>query len=111
MKTRPTGLLATCAAAALLTACHYSNPHGSQELAPIKRLITEPSGAELRIERHNLILETPCDLPQAVHPTDVLVISADGFLPYRGTLGELPQVSLGTYKAALRKARPTVRDR
>ena len=103
MKHRARCVPAVCAAAVVFLGCHYNNPHGDQGLPPVTRLITEPSGATLYVERLNLVLETPCDLPHTIYGTDVVSISKDGYLPYRGPLRDLPQVARATYKCELRR--------
>ncbi len=92
---------AACAAALVFPACHYSNPHGTQALPPVKRVDTLPYGATVRIPHLNLELEAPCDLPETVDEDDEVVISKDGFALYRGPLRALPQPARGTYRCVL----------
>ncbi|MEM7204011.1 MAG: hypothetical protein AAF628_27365 [Planctomycetota bacterium] len=92
-----------CAAALLVASCNYSNPHGSQDLQPVRRLITEPRGAQVTIESLGLQLEAPCDLPEDVRMDDALRIVKPGFHPWEGTLLDLPQPAMGTYRVMLRE--------
>ena len=87
----------------LLGACNYSNPHGSQALPPVTRLVTEPAGCEVYVKRLNLLLESPCDLPETVEADDTITVTKAGYASYQGKLAALPQVSLGTYKCVLPK--------
>ena len=91
------------AAAALLfaTSCNYSNAHDTQELPPTFRVVSAPSGATLMIERLNMKLETPCELPHTVYPSDTVVIAMDGYVAFRGQIEDLPQVARGTYSCEL----------
>jgi hypothetical protein len=95
-------IAAAVAMLVLLCGCNYSNPHGSQELPPTKRLNSDPSGAKVLVQRLNLELETPCELPDTIEEDDVLMVWKDNYRPWRGTLEDLPQVSLGTYECKLR---------
>ena len=92
-----------CALLLLATGCHYSNPHGSQELPPTKRLNTEPSGATLFVPRLNLQLETPCELPMSVDESEIVAISAEGYQTWSGRLMDLPQTAMKTYRCVLQK--------
>jgi hypothetical protein len=87
----------------LLAACGYSNPHGGQELEPVTRFTTRPAGAQVHIPRLNLMLESPCDLPYEVDTDDEIVVTMPGYVSWRGMLGSVPQVSLGTYELVLAK--------
>ncbi|GEM_PF-4459577 len=81
--------------------CHYSNPHGSQALEPVTRLLTEPAGAKVKIPRLNMLLEAPCDLPNDIVPADQLIISKDGYRVWEGMLRDIPQVAKGTRRLDL----------
>lgn len=95
-------IAAAVAMLALLCGCNYSNPHGSQELPPTKRLNSDPSGAKVRFQRLNIELETPCELPDTIAEDDEMMVWKDNYRPWTGTLEQLPQVSLGTYQCKLR---------
>lgn len=91
------------AGTAAMTACNWANPHGDQDLPPIKRLVTEPRGATVTLERLNRVYEAPCDLPEDVFLDEELIISKPGYLSYRGLLRDLPQPARGTFKCTLRR--------
>ena len=105
MKTRPSALLSRLLLPGLLilgaSSCHYTNPHGSQALEPVTRLLTEPSGATVKITRLNMVLEAPCDLPNDIVPADQLIISKDGYRVWEGMLRDIPQVAKGTRRLDL----------
>ena len=84
----------------LLASC--SNLEGGQRATLVHRVTTQPPGCSLYVERLNLLLETPCDLKREVSPADVVTISKDGYLPYRGKLERLRQTTRGTYLCVLR---------
>ena len=81
--------------------CH-SNPHGYQDTPPICRLTTAPAGAKVLIEDLNLELETPCDLPTEIDGDSEIAISKDGYLPYKGPLNGLREVSRANFFLELR---------
>ncbi len=105
MKNRKIALLSRLVLPGLLlmgaAGCHYSNPHGSQALEPVTRLLTEPSGATVKITRLNLLLEAPCDLPGDIVPADQLIIYKDGYRVWEGILRDIPQVAKGTRRLDL----------
>lgn len=104
MKNPIRGLAAACAAAVLFAACNYDNSSGTQELPPTIRVISEPSGATLYIERTKMMLETPCNLDSTkIEEDDIVSIYKTGYVPYKGPLNDLPQVADRTYKAQLVK--------
>jgi hypothetical protein len=84
-----------------LAGCHYSNPHGSQDLPPVNRLDSDPVGARVRIVRLNLELETPCDISEHATVDDEIVITMPGYRMWQGRIKDLPQTALGTYKCTL----------
>ncbi len=92
-----------CVSFALLTGCAWSNPHGSQSLEPVHRLVTEPRDATVHLERLNRTYRAPCDFPMDVYESDVVRITKEGFLPFEGPLGSLPEVARGTRKCLLAK--------
>ena len=85
-----------------LAACSYSNPHGSQALEPVHRLVTEPRGATVELEQMNRVYESPCDLPDDVPEDEVVRITKEGYLPYYGPLRALPEIARGTRRCVLR---------
>lgn len=85
------------------TGCNYSNPHGSQRLAPVIRIDSEPIGARLVVKRLNFVGETPCDLSEHVEVDDEIVVSLDGYQTWIGRISDLPITSLGTHKVTLVK--------
>lgn len=95
----------TLAALALLalaaTGCNYANPHGTQRLAPVIRIDSEPHGARLFVKRLNFVGETPCDLSEHVEVDDEIVVSMDGYQTWIGRISDLPITSLGTHKVTL----------
>ena len=104
--TLPLALPLTLALALASAGCHYSNPHGSQALAPIKRLDTDPPGAKVRLVDQNIELEAPCDLPDTVGDSDELEISKTGYMPWRGQLYQLTQSAMKTYRCVLQPVAP-----
>ena len=78
----------------------------SQDTPPIKRLDTVPAGTTLVIERLNLRLETPCDLPTKLEPDDEIAVSKKGYYPFRGPIGDLPEIARGTYRLELQASTP-----
>lgn len=99
------GIAAACvlAAAGLALAASgcYSNPHGYQDTPPILRLVSVPSGATVDIPSMNLRLETPCDLPTELDLDDEISVSKQGYVPFRGTLGEIREISRRTFEVRL----------
>lgn len=96
---RPFATLALLALAA--NGCGYSNPHGSQQLAPVIRIDSEPIGARLVVTRLNFVTETPCDLSEHVEIDDEINVSMPGYKTWTGRIRDLPIVSLNTYKVTL----------
>ena len=89
------------ASLALVASGCYSNPHGYQDTPPILRLVSVPSGATVDIPSMNLRLETPCDLPTELDLDDEISVSKPGFVPFRGTLGEIREISRRTFEVRL----------
>lgn len=98
--------LSVALALAMFASGCYSNPHGYQDTPPIRRLVSVPSGATVEIPKLNLRLETPCDLPTELGPSDEISVSKPGYVPFRGRLGELREISRWTYEARLNPANP-----
>lgn len=66
------------------------------------RLDTDPPDATAYFPDHdNLQLTTPCDLPDDIDDDDEIILSKQGYRSLRTTLGQLPQVAEGTYRAKL----------
>ena len=94
--------IAAVCAILLVAACHYDNTSGTQELPPTIRVLSEPSGATLYVERTRTMLETPCNLDATkIDDDDVVSIYKTGYEPYMGPLNALPQVADRTYKCVL----------
>ncbi|MGQ9589515.1 MAG: hypothetical protein ACUVYA_04380 [Planctomycetota bacterium] len=94
------GVLAAASFALAASGC-YSNPHGYQDTPPILRLVSVPSGATVDIPSMNLRLETPCDLPTELDLDDEISVSKRGYVPFRGTLGEIREISRRTFEVRL----------
>jgi hypothetical protein len=101
MTIRSLGVLALSALLALSTGCRYDNPHGTQELPPTTRLLSEPSGATVLFQRLNLELETPCELPSGIEEDDPIMVYKDGYRPFTGRVSDLVQQAMETYKVVL----------
>ena len=86
-----------------LGACFYSNPHGSQGMAPVTRLSTYPVGATVSIPELNLQMITPCDLDENVNPYMQITVRKEGFATWSGQLRDVPLVAQGTYELKLTK--------
>jgi len=87
----------------------HRNPHDFQDTPPITRLDTIPRGAAVSIERFNLRLgkRTPVDLPTELRKTDVIAVTLDGYHPWHGAIGEIPQSARGTYELVLQPLAPS----
>ncbi len=85
---------------AAVVGCH-SNPHDYQDTPPILRLVSIPAGATVTLEDMRVRVETPCDLPTELGLDDELSVSKEGYLPFRGTLRDLVQISRGTFELRL----------
>ena len=93
-------------AAGFLSGCQtYKNPHGRQNLPHVIRIVSDPAEAKLRLVRQNLILYTPADIELEIKSGDTLEITKKGYLPFRGTLRDMPQIALNTYQVTLQKAK------
>ena len=87
---------------ALSSACTPQNRHGPQELPVVTRVVTFPSGATLRHVRRNLEWTTPCDfMEDGLEIDDEIIITKAGFDTFRGTVEDLRQIALGTYRLDL----------
>jgi hypothetical protein len=82
-----------CAAGAALAALSCS-------LHPT-RVVTVPPGATLYHEGRHMELITPCDFTGDFDLDDQVVISKEGYRPFRGTLRELRQIADGVYQLEL----------
>ena len=87
----------------VLGACFYSNPHGSQGMAPVTRLSTQPVGAVVSIPELNLQMTTPCDLDERVNQYMEITVRKEGFATWSGQLRDVPLVAQGTYELKLTK--------
>ena len=88
--------------AVLLPGClGYKNPHGRQDCPHVIRIVTVPEGAELKLPDYNLVLITPADIERDIDTDDPIVITKEGYLPFRGCLADIPQIALSTYQVKL----------
>lgn len=94
-------VLAVLTAVSLSGCKSHKNPHGWQNLPHVIRIVTEPEGAELKLPGYNLLLITPADIERKIGPDDTLVITKEGYLPFRGSLADMPQIALNTYRVKL----------
>ncbi len=89
-------------AAVLLTGCNtYKNSHGRQNKPHVLRIVSIPSNAKLTIPGRKLMLYTPADIEVDLGKGDAIVVEKDGYLPFEGVLGDLPQVARQTYEVRL----------
>lgn len=82
-------------------ACHYSNSHDSQALAPVTRLSTYPVGATVNVPDLNLQLTTPCDFDERVDLDTALTIRKEGYVTWSGKLGDIPEVARKSHELRL----------
>jgi len=83
----------------------YRNPHGLQDHPTIIRIVTIPEGAELKLVKYNLLFTTPADIELEVLPEDEVLITKDGYHTFRGSLADIPQIALDTYRVKLQPDR------
>jgi len=95
----------------ILSGCQiHRNAHGYQATPPISSLTSVPQGARVVIDIpsiRKLELTTPCDLPTELRKHHMISVTKEGYLPWKGPIGELPQTARATYKVTLQPIVPT----
>ena len=65
------------------------------------RLDTDPADALVTIPSMNLVLTTPCDLPEDLDADDEIIVAKDGYQTFFGEMEDVPQTANGTYRVRL----------
>lgn len=89
-------------AAVALAGCNtFKNSHGRQNKPHVLRIVSIPSNAKLTIPGKQLMLYTPADIEIDLGKDTEILVTKDGYLPFEGVLGDLPQVARQTFEVRL----------
>jgi hypothetical protein len=72
-------------------------------LPDIVRIVTDPPGADLQLEGYPNRFLTPCDIKRETLRGRTIKIVKDGFVPFEGSLAEIPAGERGSFRLVLRK--------
>jgi hypothetical protein len=85
----------------LLAGCR-SSEFDYGELPELVRIVTDPPAADVQLEGSLARFVTPCDIRREALEGRTLLIEKPGYVPFRGTLADIPAGERGTFKLTLR---------